>query len=277
MPKKVLCAVSHGLYEPWISILKEGQEKTWLNSTWPQGFELIHFHGTPLNKFGVFLDRLHEKIRWSGRRKASLLKVLDFIIIYPFMLYKAKYSESKLLFTKDFALHIHFPDSYLTYRWKELGLFSYFLEKTDADYLFITSTSSYVNVAKFMEYLNKLPESSVYAGGTPYENAEFISGSNRILSRDLVKRVNDNSFRFNPFIIEDVALGKLVGELGVQRITFPLRNISTIEDLDNLSYNDLLSNYHFRLKSGPLKARDDVKIMLKLHKLLQRDEEENDG
>jgi hypothetical protein len=26
----ILYALSHGLYEPWLSILKEGQEKTWL-------------------------------------------------------------------------------------------------------------------------------------------------------------------------------------------------------------------------------------------------------
>ncbi len=268
MPKKVLCAVSHGLYEPWISILKDGQEKTWLDLPRPQGFELIHFHGTPLNKFGVFLDFLHEKIRWSGRRKASVLKILDYFVVYPFMLYRAKFSESKLLFTKDFALHIHFPDSYLTYRWKELGLFRYFLEKTDADYLFITSTSSYINIDKFMEYIHSLPESNVYAGGVPYKDAEFISGSNRILSRDLVKRIIENSNWFNPTIIEDVALGKLVSALGVERISFPLMNISTLEDLDALKYSFLSAHYHFRLKSGPLNARDDAKIMLKLHRRL---------
>ena len=126
-----------------------------------------------------------------------------------------------------------------------------------------------------MEYIHCLPESNVYAGGTPYKDAEFISGSNRILSRDLVNRIIENSNRFNPTIIEDVALGKLVNALGVKRISFPLMNISTLEDLDGLKYSFLSSNYHFRLKSGPLNARDDAKIMLKLHrKLLEGEENE---
>ena len=127
-----------------------------------------------------------------------------------------------------------------------------------------------------MEYIQGLPESNVYAGGVPYKDAEFISGSNRILSRDLVNRIIQNSNKFNPTIIEDVALGKLVSALGVKRISFPLMNISTLEDLSGLKYGFLSNHYHFRLKSGPLNARNDAKIMLKLHRILLEGKE-NEG
>lgn len=50
---KVLCAISHGLYEPWLQILREGQQKTWLDQEFPDGFNLIHFHGTPGDRKSV--------------------------------------------------------------------------------------------------------------------------------------------------------------------------------------------------------------------------------
>lgn len=261
----VLCAISHGLYEPWISILRDGQEKTWLLDSRPQGFDLIHFHGTPLNTLGVRLDAWHERVRWSTRPKAQLLKLFDYVLTVPFMKYRANYSDSELLSAKDPAIHIHFLDSYLTYRWKELSLFRYFIEETDSQYLFITSSSSYVRISKLMEYLSRLPIHGVYAGASPYEHAEFISGSNRILSRDVVKTVLENSRLFNPTIIEDVALGNLIERLGFPRISFPITNIASIDELQSITTKTLDDSYHFRLKSGSLQNRGDVEIMHQLH------------
>ena len=261
----VLCAISHGLYKPWIDILHSGQEETWLKLKRPEGIEVIHFHATPMNRLGIGLDVIHEKIRWSTRAKARSLRFLDFIVCAPLMIYDAKYSKSNLLYTSDPALHIHFPDSYLTYRWKELALFRYFLTETNCEYLFITSSSSYVNPYRLKEYISKLNSKSVYAGALPYQDARFISGSNRILSRDVVQKVLENKTRFDPTIIEDVALGQLIESLGVERLGFPICNIASIKELESFPVVSLQTSCHFRLKSGKLTERNDVQIMKALH------------
>lgn len=268
--KTVLCAISHGLYEPWISILLEGQEKTWLKDPRPDNFKVLHFHGTPLNKFGRQLDVLHERIRWSTRRKAQILKFLDFLFTWPLKRYEARYSVSDKLNVSDVAIHIHFPDTYLTYRWKELALFRYFLEQTNHRYLFITSSSSYVRIPLLMKFVEELPSEGVYVGAIPYESAEFISGANRILSRDVVQKIVDHSLWFNPTVIEDVALGNIVEKLGFNRTGFPISNIGSMTELENSSDKYLNSSYHFRLKSGSLDDRGDVEIMHKLHARIRK-------
>jgi hypothetical protein len=267
--RTVLCAISHGLYEPWISILHDGQEKTWLRDTRPKGLEIVHFHGTPLGKIGIMLDKWHERIRWSTRSKATLLKVLDYLLTLPFMFYQARYSLSKELLMSDRAIHTHFPDCYLTYRWKELALFRFFLNETSCDYLFLTSSSSYVRVDKLMEYVSTLPSGGVYSGAAPYESAEFISGANRILSRDVVEEVVKNQSKFSPVIIEDVALGVLIAKLGFSRSSFPISNISSLDELLEADLETLKSSYHFRLKSGTLENRNDVEIMQRLHSMFR--------
>jgi hypothetical protein len=264
----VLCAISHGLYKPWIDILHSGQEQTWLKLSRPAGVEVIHFHGTPMGRLGISLDAIHERIRWSTHSKARLLRLFDFLICAPLMPLKARYSKSKILSAGDPALHIHFLDSYLTYRWKELALFDYFIAKTNFDYLFLTSSSSYVNPKKLVDYISTLPLTNVYVGALPYQDAAFISGSNRILSRDVVRKVLKNAHRLDPTIIEDVALGQLINRLGITRKGFPIFNVASLEELESISDRELESVYHFRLKSGALNARKDVEIMKSLHSRL---------
>lgn len=277
MGKSVLCAISHGLYDPWIAILHDGQELTWLTSPRPQGFEVVHFHGTPVSKMWKNVDKIHERIRWSTRKKAALLKILDFFLTLPLMEYDATYSKSELLSTRDLSVHTHFPDTYLTYRWKELAFFKYFIQETDCEYLFLTSTSSYVRPSKLMEFIQSLPSTKVYAGALPYKDANFVSGSNRILSRDVVEAVLAKSKSFNPTIIEDVALGRVILGMGITPILHPLFNIADMGELLNTSDNDLMESYHFRLKSGALDNRGDIEIMIALHERILELEVRNVG
>jgi hypothetical protein len=121
-----------------------------------------------------------------------------------------------------------------------------------------------------MEFISLLPKTSVYTGAIPYVDAQFVSGSNRILSRDVVQKILDNALRFDPTIIEDVALGELVQKLGIERQGFPISNIATLDDLKSFPVAGLESSYHFRLKSGKLNNRNDVEIMLALHEKLSK-------
>lgn len=271
---KLLCAVSHGLYSPWLDILINGQEKTWLTEEIPDGISILHFHGKPLGKFGQRLDRAHERIRWTNKYMSLPLSIIDEFFGFPFKKITPSYSPSHKLATRHAALQIDSIDAYVTYRWKLLGLFKYFLEETTHNFLLLTTTSSYINLNKLLEFIETLPDTRVYVGSLSYPGAKFVSGSNRILSRDVVKAVYSNMTSWRVGTIEDLELGRLIKDvLGIDPSTFPIINIETLEQLKNLDSEIFLSNYHFRLKSGSLKNRNDVAIMVALHKKLLSDRE----
>jgi hypothetical protein len=267
---KILCALSHGLYEPWLDILKSGQEATWLTSRMPNDFQVLHFHGTPVSPLTQKADSLHEKIRWSGVIRAGLLRKIDRLFAYPWLSYIPKFASSKLLVLNSHSevIHIQSPDTYVTYRWKELALFKYFLEETSCDFLFLTTTASYVRPKELARYVKSLPASGVYAGAHPYPEANFVSGACRILSRDVVQLVLNNRKLFDPAVIEDMALGNLIQSFGIKPIYIKLNNVDSMDSLDQKSDTELLSSFHFRLKSGNLHNRNDVEIMHGLHNRL---------
>ena len=266
---KVLCAISHGLYEPWISILEEGQSQTWLTDRFPAGFEVLHFHGTPVGKLWLKVDKFHEYLRWKNIWVARFLRVFDSLITWPFLIYIPRISKSELLLQKHLSLHLRLPDTYLTYRWKLLSMLKFFIEETDADFLFITTTASYVQPSLVLSQLEKLPMYGTYAGAEPYPGAGFVSGSNRIFSRDIATQVLENRIQWKAWIIEDLAVSNLLKSLGNQIVLYPIFNISSVEELDSVPDDKLSTTYHFLLKSGPLRNRKDVEIMRTLHTRIQ--------
>jgi hypothetical protein len=264
-PAKVLCAISHGLYEPWLSILKDGQQQTWLSEKFPENFEVLHYHATPVGRLFQRVDRLHEKIRWKNRYLASFLCLIDNFILAPLLSYIPKSQDSQLLMSVENVIHIKFPDTYLTYRWKFLSLLKYFVYKTNSDFLFITSTSSYVQPDLVLKFVNEIPNNSTYAGAEPYDGAGFISGSNRIISREIALQVLETRNKWKPGIIEDVEFTRLVKANGNQLLTFPIANIDSMVNLLETPDAFIKRTYHFRLKSISGAERNDVPIMKSLH------------
>ena len=267
--KTLLCAVSHGLYSPWLEILKNGQEKTWLNDPIPKNLEVLHYHGTPVGTFLQALDRAHEKIRWSNRHLHRAQALVDNFFLFPWYVYIPRSEVSELLIAKPKIIHIHFLDTYLTYRWKFLGLIKYFIEQTSHDFLFTTTTASYINLQVLSEKVGELNTENLYYGGKAYDGAKFISGAHRIISRDVALRILSMRRLWPAGTIEDVALGELLAIAGIEPFFIPLNNISTLEELDSKSDKFLQENYHFRLKAGLNTQRGDVEIMMALHDRLR--------
>lgn len=261
---KVFCAVIHGLYEPWISILENGQATTWLSDDFPDNFSVVHFHGRPVGVIGKKLDRIHEKVRWSGRIPNRALRLIDRLLSIPFLMKIPKVSKSEVLPGEISGIQINWPDIYATMRWKDLAIIKYFYKQTDSDFLFMTTSSSYIRPYKVIEYCSTLEGEDVYAGSKPYPDADFISGANRILSRSTVEAVLSSRAFWDPAVIEDVALGDLVRKNGIQFQGYEQFDIPSLEFLESLSNEMLLSSYHFRVKSGDATDRQDVKIMKRL-------------
>ena len=215
-------------------------------------------------------DRLHEKIRWKNRYLALSLSLLDNFMLAPLLNYIPKYQNSELLKSAENVIHIKFPDTYLTYRWKFLSLLKYFVSETNSDFLFITSTASYVQPDLVLKFVNEIPNNLTYAGAEPYEGAGFISGSNRIISREIALQALESRNKWKPGIIEDVEFTRLVKANGSQLITFPIANIDSIANLLETPDEFIKRNYHFRLKSISGAIRNDVTIMKSLHERVIR-------
>lgn len=261
-----LCAIVHGLYEPWIEILNKGQELTWLQGARRKDITIIHAHGIPVNRLGQILDRLHEKLRWQNRGVALMLRVFDILLTYPWIIFNSTYQTSKRLYASHPAIQVNFPDIYLTLRWKNLAVMRYFLNETDCDYLFMTTTSSYINLVRLAKVVRNLPKTSLYAGAIAYQGANFAAGNNRLMSRDVVQLFLENSNLWDPTVIEDLALGNLAARLGLELVPLPQLNISSIDQLSETSSNELNSHFHIRVKSGPLFERNDILVMQEIHR-----------
>ena len=150
-------------------------------------------------------------------------------------------------------------------KWKDLAVLDYFYSKTDANYLFMTTTSSYIRPHNLMDKITSLPEQGLYAGAIAYPGARFAAGHNRLYSRDVVKRILEARRMLRCGVIEDLALGNLCISLGIQMVELQKRNIGSLDELDLISDQELQEQFHFRLTSGTRTNRQDVKIMNALH------------
>jgi hypothetical protein len=269
MPAKtILVSVVHAIQEPWTTIFRTGSETTWLNSSIPGEFRLVHFHGLPLRKFGSLWDRMHERIRWKNRWCAAPLAWMDTLIGYPFLLFIPRIRASTKLHSSSPSFEVCIPDTYQFLRWKDLAVLKYFLEQTSCDYIYMTTNNSYLNFDNLKRLVDGLPRTKFYGGAKAYDGAEFAAGNSRLISRDVAQLIVKNRKGFSLGLIEDSAMGKLVKSLNIVFVPLPSLIVENLESLVQISNSELKHHFHFRVKSGALNSRNDVQIMTSLHERL---------
>ena len=263
--KKILCAVSHANQDPWIDIWKDGQIVTWQKWQDSENFTIINFFGRKPSLFTRTFDYLHEKIRWSNKYIAKSLMIIESLLLRPLILLEPKLKRD-FNFTGEHSVYkVNFIDSFLTYRWKILSLIQFFLEETEFDFLYVTSSSSYIRPNVLLEFTASLPGDRVYLGPLPYDGADFVSGSSRLISRDVAQLLWDHRREFQIALIEDKAMAQLLLTLGVYPSFLGLVNITSVREAEDLRVNDFRGVYHFRLKSLVNGTRIDADVMKALH------------
>ena len=261
---QLICVILTTQRNPYFEIRSLGQEKTWAQAKYSLGTEIFYAHGNMYGSIGKLFDNFREYIRLKHGYTSKLLGLFERIIFFPFMNYLPKYK----IIEKDSKaadLQIQMPDFYITLRWKLLVILNYFINETDKDYILITTTSSYIRFDILIKYLSKLPKYNLYYGSLPWAGAKFISGSNRLISRDVAKKILINRKAWRPDIIEDVEMGNLLQSIGIHPLGTPLVNINSMAQVSSVPSKVLNENYHFRLKSGSRKDRLDIQIMNSLH------------
>jgi hypothetical protein len=193
------------------------------------------------------------------------LESFDTVTSFPWIYFVPKVRESEKIDTTFPVFEVHFPDSYQLLRWKSLAILKYFIESTTCDYIFMTTNNSYINFKNLSKTVTSLPLNSFYGGAKAYDGAEFAAGNNRLISRDTAIKFLENRRSFSLGRIEDAAMGDLARLLNVAYVPLPSLVIESLESLEKVSDQNLIDNFHFRVKSGTLKLRGDVSIMTRLH------------
>ena len=255
--------------EPWKSIYQKGQLPTWIKSS-PPNIEIVNIYGDTPNWLVRLLDLIHEKMRWSPLLQGPI-HVLD-RYLNKFLRKKANPAWSKKVDKHVTNLHVKVPSTILTLPIVEIVLFRYFLNTTKADFLYMSNTSSYVNLLELEKLTETFSRRKVYGGAMGnFSDIHFMSGANRILSRDLVEKLVANFSLWDFSFVEDVSMGKLLINEDKGFVLIPNLIFQTKEQIDSVGIDELKKSVHFRLKSGNLNSRNDTELMHHLHERLFKD------
>jgi hypothetical protein len=264
---KILIIIGHALYEPWSSILYKGQLKTWAVN---QDVSIYHTFANPVSGYIRRIDAFMWKLKWaSGFGK--YFTAVELLFKFPFRAQRGTLIQEFLPSTNENSLRINMPDLDMLMNFKSFGVITGTLD-FDYDFLVSTTTSSYLNVEKLKRRIAELPRTGVIGGRVVEQNSvKFASGSFRIFSRDVVENFLIHRKLFSTWRPEDQAFGFLTKDSGkvVEYVSMGSVDIDSLASLNELTNVDLSNVVHFRLKSGSLKNRGDIDLMINLHEKLR--------
>jgi hypothetical protein len=196
------------------------------------------------------------------------LNVKDIKTIYYFA-----NSEKNFIYNEN--IYTNIKEGYLNIGYKTLTAFE-LIKNLEFDYIFRTTSSSYVDKKLLMEFIVNKPKDKFYSGITvSYGQLLFASGCGYFLSRDLFEYILENKNEWNHNVIDDVSLGIMMqgyakiyeGErfdlstptFTPRRIVFPKSFDAYPESLDYINPN----YYHYRYKTE--NRLTDIENMKKTH------------
>jgi hypothetical protein len=166
--------------------------------------------------------------------------------------------------------HLYLPvaDDLANVGHKLLAAVDYVLANREFDLIFRTNCSSYVDLRNFRAYVAGHARPERFYAGYPgiHHTTRFASGSGFFLSRDLVQLVQAHAHAWNHRPHDDVALGQLMHQHGLEpeptpRVEYQSRHLVWRVDV---------SQFHFRCRTDTADRREDVRIMLRVHEAFVR-------
>lgn len=252
---------------PWKKIYKEGQYPTWISKC-SSDIDIINIYGLTPNKFIRKFDLTYEKLRWS-RTFQGPIHIIDRVLTNN--LSRINNPEYQVLDDKKVTnLLVKFPSTHMTLPVVEIAFYRYFLNHFDANFLYMSNTSSYVNTDNLQKFVDNISETKKIYGGSfqTFAEVKYASGSNRLLSRDLVAHLVNKFKHWDFSLVEDVSMGKLLESESFTEVNIPSLTFSTVDEINSVNPMEFTNNIHFRLKSGPLHLRKDAELMHLVHSKL---------
>lgn len=266
--KTVLCAIQFSNMEPWKSIRNYGQIPTFLAQEIHSGIDFMYFEGLDAPRVLRLIEKGHETLRY--RRLGIALVPIDRVFTYPI---KAWIPNSLIHqnLRRISTLRIEVLDLFPLLLWKYFGLYNYFLNATNFDFLFTTNSNCYVLPKNLQKLIQDLPMDNLYAG-TPLKAGihSFASGANRLMSRDIVYKLVKNISNMDRGLIEDVAQGKFLEQENIKLYPLKTKDLHSLTEASLISSEALGELHQIRIKSTHARKEKDVEIMHFLHAMVMK-------
>jgi hypothetical protein len=165
-------------------------------------------------------------------------------------------------------LRLPVPDDLPNTGRKTLAAFEWVLQKRDAELVFRTNCSSYVDLPNLARYVGERAQTAqFYAGNVgAHGDVSFASGAGYFVSRDLIELAVRERARWNHEVLDDVALAELLHGHGITPQPAPRQDLYGVADLEQLD----LSQFHFRCKTDSPRRRGDALLLDGIHRAFCR-------
>jgi hypothetical protein len=260
-------AIAQAKSEPWETIWHKGQVPTWIDR-YKDEFNIVNVSGIPMGNLWKFFDAFHEKKRysekcgkWQGR--------LDYLFV-PWLRRNLPTWE-KLPSSQIDEIQIRTNSSYIFAGRRLLGTINWFFRETNYDFLFLTTTSSLINLRLLEKQISEFaPSQPIYAGHILGKVPnEFVSGAGQLLNRKTAELVLQNYRKFPHQMLNDAALGLHLRNHGVQPLEIQWCWVDSKKQVEDLRLIDLKQTMHYRVKTSTV-PRQDEKVMKLLHEKLMK-------
>lgn len=146
----------------------------------------------------------------------------------------------------DNELFTSSKEGYSNMGYKVIDALEYIFKNFEFDYLFKMNCSSYLNKKVLKEFLKDKPSEKYYCGGIGvHDGISFGSGCGSILSRDVVEVIVNNKNDWNHKYIEDVSIGKILLDNGINVVLG-----DRVDIINGLDFNLINKKcYHYRCKN----------------------------
>lgn len=268
--------------EPWRTVASEGQMRTWLTAA-PDGtldrsggrVLVRHALGLPGRNLAPRIDAWNSRLRWH--RSAAVRRLnqsVEHVLGRATRRVRVR-RRADLDWFGQTAWQFNVIDVHLLWRWKFIATLQAALE-VDADFVFFTTSSSYIRPAALLDAIDAIGSSSgIYSGSiVQHRGFRFVSGACRLISRDVAQRCLDDAADLGNSRYEDIEFERWARRRGVNHQ--PLHgsrtlNVASPEDVDRLRDEEILGTAHFRCTTERTGGgRDDVRVMHRLHERATR-------
>ncbi len=152
-----------------------------------------------------------------------------------------------------------------------LDCFEWVLENIDFDYIYRTTTTSYLNIEEIYRFIQDKKNTSFYAAPEMYhldkeknKKIKFGSGVGFFLSKDIVETVVRNRNKWDYGYLDDVSLGKLlIDDLGIDLENIERQDFKKYPLFKDIDFNQF--HYRFRLDIWGYPRILEPLVLLSLH------------
>lgn len=221
---------------------------------------------------------IHTKVStsfYTGKKpKSNLMNVIfNRILISRYLQRLWRYfqirSDSRRIKCEDTAgiIQVDIPELWPNITLKTLAAIRYLHEHHAYDFLIRANASCYVNLHVLEDHLGTLKDKFIYAGPKAI-NKDFISGWGIVLNNKTVETLLRNETINALELFDDEAIGQMLKVSNIEPIPIPYLEISSLEELNAKSKEELDSFPFIRVKASAHGKRIDDVLMCRIHEIL---------